>query len=96
MQIGPVRFRADPRSQLAQRPFDHRLMVGETDFDAPSQASDIAIQELYGLTGGLLLYWRRGRNSNPRYFHIFHILGVACWQEAGIFQSLAPKNSLPA
>jgi superfamily II DNA or RNA helicase len=49
MQIGPVRFKADPRSQPAQRPFDHRLVVRETGFDVPSQASDIAIQELYGL-----------------------------------------------
>ncbi len=49
MQIGPVRFKADPRSQLAQRPFDHRLAVRETGFDAPVQASDTTIQELYGL-----------------------------------------------
>lgn len=49
MQIGPVRFKADPRSQLAQRAFDHRLVVRETGFDSPTQASDIAIQKLYGL-----------------------------------------------
>jgi superfamily II DNA or RNA helicase len=49
MQIGPVRFKADPRNQLAQRPFDHRLVVRETGFDAPAQSSDIPIQGLYGL-----------------------------------------------
>ncbi len=49
MQIGPVRFKADPRSQLAQRPFDHRLAVRETGFGAPVQAADTTIQELYGL-----------------------------------------------
>jgi len=49
MQIGPIRFRADPRSQLAERAFDHRLVVRETDFDATLQTSGITIQELYGL-----------------------------------------------
>ena len=49
MHIGPVRFKADPGNQLAQRPFDHRLVVQETGFDAPAQASDIPIQGLYGL-----------------------------------------------
>ena len=48
MQIGPVRFKVDPRSQLAQRPFDHRLVVRETGFDLPVQSSDITIQQLYG------------------------------------------------
>ncbi|NOZ10055.1 MAG: DEAD/DEAH box helicase family protein [Gammaproteobacteria bacterium] len=49
MQIGPVRFKADPRSQLAQRPFDHRLVVRETGFDPSVQAPDITIQKLYSL-----------------------------------------------
>lgn len=49
MQIGPIRFRVDPRSQLAQRPFEHRLVVRETGFEPPMQASDITIQELYSL-----------------------------------------------
>ncbi|MFQ5644076.1 MAG: DEAD/DEAH box helicase family protein [Thiogranum sp.] len=49
MQIGPIRFRVDPRSQSAQRPFEHRLVVRETGFDPPVQASDITIQELYNL-----------------------------------------------
>ncbi len=49
MQIGPVRFKADPRSGLAQRPFDHRLVVRETDFDPPIPSSNLTIQGLYGL-----------------------------------------------
>jgi superfamily II DNA or RNA helicase len=49
MQVGPVRFKIDPRSQLAQRPFDHRLVVRETGFDPPVQPSDTSIQALYGL-----------------------------------------------
>jgi superfamily II DNA or RNA helicase len=49
MQIGPVRFKTDPRSQMAQRPFDHRLVVRETKFNPPRQGSDMRIQELYGL-----------------------------------------------
>jgi len=49
MQIGPIRFRADPRTQLAQHPFEHRLVIRETGFDPPEQASDTTIQELYGL-----------------------------------------------
>jgi len=48
MQIGSVRFRADPRSQLAQHPFHHRLVVRVTGFDTPVQASETTIQELYG------------------------------------------------
>ena len=49
MQIGPVHFKADPRSHLAQPPFDYRLVVRETGFDAPAQASEITIQGLFGL-----------------------------------------------
>lgn len=49
LQIGPIRFKADPRSQLTQRPFDHRLVVRETEFDPPTLSSEITIQELYSL-----------------------------------------------
>jgi superfamily II DNA or RNA helicase len=73
MQIGPVRFKVDPRSQLAHRPFDHRLVVRKTGFDAPVQASGITIQELYGLlvvdekrneqiTDGVLMTMEEGRS----------------------------------
>ncbi len=49
MQIGPVRFKTDSRSQLAQRLFDHRLVFRETGFDPPARAANLTIQELYGL-----------------------------------------------
>ena len=32
MQLGPVRFAVDAKSQAARRPFDHRLVVRETGF----------------------------------------------------------------
>lgn len=49
MQIGPIRYRVDPRSQQAQCPFKYRLVVRETGFNLPEQESDMTIQELYGL-----------------------------------------------
>jgi superfamily II DNA or RNA helicase len=48
MQLGPVRFRVDSKSQAATRPFEHRLVVRETSF-RPSDADQRGgIQELYG------------------------------------------------
>lgn len=46
-QLGPVRFAVDPRSQASERPFEHRLVVRETNFrlDGPP---DVGIQEIYG------------------------------------------------
>ena len=32
MQCGPTRFAVTPKSQMASRPFAHRLFVRETDF----------------------------------------------------------------
>jgi len=32
MQVGPVRYAVDPKSQAARRPFQHRLIVRETAF----------------------------------------------------------------
>ncbi len=46
MQLGPVRFAVDPRSQAAQRPFAHTLVVRETGF-ATSRENTPSIQELY-------------------------------------------------
>ncbi len=46
MQLGPARFTVDARSQRAQRPFDHRLIVRETAV-APG-AADERIQDVYG------------------------------------------------
>jgi len=47
MQIGPTRFKVDPRHQASQRPFDHRLIIRETNFEVPVQDSELSIQALY-------------------------------------------------
>src|SRR3989441_10427961 len=47
MQLGPVRFAVDARSQAAQRPFDHRLIVRETAFGHDRTVSVDSIQALY-------------------------------------------------
>lgn len=47
MQLGPVRFAVDPKSQAARRPFGHRLIVRETGFRLDSARADTGIQEIY-------------------------------------------------
>jgi superfamily II DNA or RNA helicase len=47
MQLGPVRFAIDAKSQASRRPFEHRLVARETTFRAASP--DVKIQELYAL-----------------------------------------------
>jgi superfamily II DNA or RNA helicase len=47
MQCGPVRLAVDPRSQAAQRPFEHRLVGRETGFRASGLDASASIQELY-------------------------------------------------
>jgi hypothetical protein len=47
MQLGPVRFAIDAKSQAAQRPFDHRLIVRETAFGRLRAVSVDGIQALY-------------------------------------------------
>lgn len=47
MQLGPVRFRVDAKSQAAHRPFEHQLIVRETHFRMPRNAQDPSIQEIY-------------------------------------------------
>jgi superfamily II DNA or RNA helicase len=47
MQLGPVRFAVDARSQAARRPFDHRLIARETAFTAGSLDPTQGIQTLY-------------------------------------------------
>jgi superfamily II DNA or RNA helicase len=47
MQLGPVRFRVDAKSQAARRPFDHKLIVRETEFRTDGDGSTIGIQEIY-------------------------------------------------
>lgn len=49
MQIGPVRYKSDIKTQLAQRPFDHRLIVRKTSFQLPPLQPSFPIQELYAL-----------------------------------------------
>jgi len=49
MQLGPVRFAVESKGQSAARPFEHRLVVRETDFRLPDDKQDPAIQELYRL-----------------------------------------------
>jgi superfamily II DNA or RNA helicase len=46
MQLGPVRFAVDPKSQAAQRPFAHTLVVRGTNFKTSCEKLP-SIQELY-------------------------------------------------
>ena len=47
MQLGPVRFKVDAKTQAATRPFNHRLVVRETSFRASSSDQNNGIQDLY-------------------------------------------------
>jgi len=47
LQLGPVRFAIDAKSQAAARPFEHRLVLRHTDFRLSAGASDAGIQEIY-------------------------------------------------
>jgi superfamily II DNA or RNA helicase len=47
MQLGPVRFKVDAKSQATARPFEHRLVVRETPFRGAGLGDKIVIQELY-------------------------------------------------
>jgi superfamily II DNA or RNA helicase len=47
MQLGPIRFSVDAKSQTARRPYDHRLIVRETAFRLDASSSAPGIQELY-------------------------------------------------
>jgi superfamily II DNA or RNA helicase len=47
MQLGPVRFAVDAKSDAARRPFEHRLIVRETTFRSPASTRAPSIQELY-------------------------------------------------
>ena len=51
MQLGPVRFKVDSKTQSAQRPFIHKLVVRETGFQLPNGAKD-SIQGLYAALAG--------------------------------------------
>jgi superfamily II DNA or RNA helicase len=52
MQLGPVRFAVDARSQAARRPFDRRLIVRETAFTMIALDPAQGIQALYGALAG--------------------------------------------
>jgi superfamily II DNA or RNA helicase len=47
MQCGPTRFAVTPKSQMARRPFAHRLFVRETVFRLPDSDRKPTIQEVY-------------------------------------------------
>jgi len=47
LQLGPTRYTIDAKSQAAARPFDHKLIVRETDFRLAGAGTDPGIQEIY-------------------------------------------------
>jgi superfamily II DNA or RNA helicase len=47
MQLGPIRFRVDAKTQAAWRPFNRTLIVRETDFRMLNDKPNIGIQEIY-------------------------------------------------
>ncbi len=47
MQLGPVRFSVDAKSQAGRRPFEHKLIVRETAFRSAGATADTPIQEIY-------------------------------------------------
>jgi superfamily II DNA or RNA helicase len=52
MQLGPVQFAVDPRSQAARRPFEHRLIVRETAFRLDAAGAEAGIQGIYAALAG--------------------------------------------
>ncbi len=48
MQLGPVRFKVDAKSQAEMRPFEHRLVVRETTVKPIDVGVGAGIQEVYG------------------------------------------------
>lgn len=52
MQLGPVRFAVNPKSQAARRPFEHRLIVRETAFRLDGSRADAGIQGIYAALAG--------------------------------------------
>src|SRR6266536_6577013 len=47
MQLGPVRFAVDAKSEAGRPPFEQRLIVRDTAFSAPGRAGSPNIQDLY-------------------------------------------------
>jgi superfamily II DNA or RNA helicase len=51
MQLGPVRFSADPKQHDTAAPLSRRLVVRATDFRLPTSGTDPGIQDVYRLLG---------------------------------------------
>ncbi len=52
MQCGPIRYRVDDRRQTEKRPFEHKVVVRQTQFCLPphlQSAATLPIQDLYAL-----------------------------------------------
>ena len=49
MQLGPVRFAIDAKSQAGRRPFQHRLVVRETGFSLSGADAAPSIQTIYAV-----------------------------------------------
>ncbi len=49
MQLGPVRFSVDTRNQANNSPFDHYLIIRETNFELDENSKELTIQSLYRL-----------------------------------------------
>jgi superfamily II DNA or RNA helicase len=49
MQLGPIRYRVDAKSQAARRPFEHSLIVRATGFRVPADPISGGIQDIYRL-----------------------------------------------
>lgn len=47
MQLGPVRYAVDAKSEAAGRPFEHRLFVRETGFRVGEATAGVGIQAIY-------------------------------------------------
>jgi len=47
MQLGPVRFQVNAKSQAAHRPFHHKLVVRETELNLSTDSANVGIQEIY-------------------------------------------------
>jgi superfamily II DNA or RNA helicase len=47
MQLGSIRYRVDAKSQAARRPFEHKLIVRETEFRTPAERTGSSIQDVY-------------------------------------------------
>jgi superfamily II DNA or RNA helicase len=47
MQLGPIRHRVDAKNQAAHRPFEHKLIVRETEFRTLAERAASGIQDVY-------------------------------------------------